>query len=77
MNPDEAARAARDLQSRRMLPAHVGRFTLANHPWDEPFRRLAASSDASQVAVLTPKIGEPLYLQEQNQGFSRWWEGIE
>ena len=36
MTPEEAVLAARDLGARTLLPAHVGRFAIANHPWDEP-----------------------------------------
>jgi L-ascorbate metabolism protein UlaG (beta-lactamase superfamily) len=58
MNPEEAARAADELQARKLLPAHVGRFTIAKHPWDEPLKRIAAASEGKRPALLTPKIGE-------------------
>jgi L-ascorbate metabolism protein UlaG (beta-lactamase superfamily) len=32
MNPEEAVRAAEDLQAKALLPAHVGKFTIARHP---------------------------------------------
>jgi L-ascorbate metabolism protein UlaG (beta-lactamase superfamily) len=77
MNPEEAMRAAIDLQAKPLLPAHVDRFSLAKHPWDEPFRRITVASEATHLGVLTPKIGEPLYLGGKDQRFSRWWEGID
>ncbi len=36
MTPEEAAQAAQDLGARALIPAHVGRFTIADHSWDEP-----------------------------------------
>ncbi|RJG01297.1 MBL fold metallo-hydrolase [Noviherbaspirillum sedimenti] len=77
MNPEEAARAADELQAKTLLPAHVGRFTLAKHSWDEPFKRISAASEGKRPKLLTPKIGEPLYLDGHTQQFSKWWEGID
>ena len=37
--------------------AHVGRFAIASHPWDEPFIRGAAAADKAGMPLLTPKIG--------------------
>ncbi|CAM3970588.1 MBL fold metallo-hydrolase [Rahnella bruchi] len=34
MFPEEAAQAAEDLDAVRLLPAHVGRFSIAAHDWD-------------------------------------------
>lgn len=73
MTPDEAAQAAVDLQTKALLPAHVGRFSIARHAWDEPFERIAAVSIGKPYRLLTPMIGEPLRLGGQGQVFSRWW----
>ena len=45
MTPEEAARAAQDLQANALLPGHVGKFSLARHSWDDPFRRITAASE--------------------------------
>nr|WP_319557109.1 hypothetical protein [uncultured Vibrio sp.] len=42
MKPDESVQACLDLNPKALLPAHVGRFTLAQHDWREPFNRIAA-----------------------------------
>lgn len=44
MTPEEAVKAARDLNASMLLPSHVGRFSIARHAWDEPFIRIAAAS---------------------------------
>jgi len=77
MNPEEAARAAEILQAKALLAAHVGRFALARHAWDEPFQRMTAASRDKPYALLTPRIGEPVQLDDRHQRFPRWWEGID
>jgi L-ascorbate metabolism protein UlaG (beta-lactamase superfamily) len=77
MNPEEAARAAEILQARAVLPAHAGRFSLARHAWDEPFRRFAAASVGKPYRLLTPRIGEPVRIGDSRQEFGRWWEGAD
>ena len=76
MTPEEALQAAKDLRARRLLPGHFAKFPLANHAWDEPLRRIAALSDYSEIPILTPRIGEKVDLNESNQRFTQWWEGI-
>jgi L-ascorbate metabolism protein UlaG (beta-lactamase superfamily) len=77
MTPEEAAQAAEALRAKALLPAHVGRFSIARHSWDEPFKRIAAASEGKKYRLLTPMIGEPVSLDDGNQRFSRWWESVE
>lgn len=72
MTPKEADLAARDLGAKAFIPAHVGRFCIADHPWDAPFKQLAAMNQDKTYALLTPKIGEPVHLNHP-QKFSEWW----
>lgn len=73
MNPEEAVSAAKDLHSATLLPSHVGRFTIARHAWDEPFRRIASASKSESPRLLTPVIGEPVLLGNIQQKFTQWW----
>ncbi|MBM9616574.1 MBL fold metallo-hydrolase [Desulfobulbus rhabdoformis] len=73
MTPEEAVRAAQDLGAAALIPAHVGRFTIANHPWDEPFERVLAASKDSGLVLKTPQIGEPLDLDVSGEPFTPWW----
>lgn len=59
MTPQEALNAARDLKSNIMSPAHVGKFALARHAWDDPFKRLELAAQDQSISIVTPKIGEP------------------
>lgn len=76
MTPEEASRVALELNTKSLLPAHVGRFALASHPWDDPFKRITTASNGKNYQLLTPKIGEPIELDNTQQKFSAWWEGI-
>lgn len=65
------------LGARALLPAHVGKFSIAWHAWDEPFARIAAASVGRNFRLLTPMIGEPVRLDDDEQRFSRWWERVQ
>lgn len=77
MNPEEAAQAAEDLRAKAMTPGHVGRFALANHAWEEPFVRITAASRNREYRLLTPIIGEPVYLDLKNPACPPWWETMQ
>ncbi|WP_249931094.1 MBL fold metallo-hydrolase [Ramlibacter sp. 2FC] len=74
MTPEEAAQAARDLDARALMPAHVGRFSLARHAWNDPFERIRAASRGRPYRLLTPRIGEALPLDGHEPGFPPWWQ---
>jgi len=73
MNPEEALKAAKDLNAATLLPSHVGRFTIARHTWDEPFIRIASANHGGNPGLLTPIIGEPVLLGADQQKFTQWW----
>ncbi|MEY2892065.1 MAG: hypothetical protein RJA98_1973 [Pseudomonadota bacterium] len=73
MTPQQAAQAAQDLNARALLPAHVSRFTLARHAWNDPFEQVSAESQGKPYQLLTPRIGEALYLGDPGQRFLPWW----
>lgn len=77
MTPEQAVRAAEDMGARSMLLAHVGRFCISTHPWDEPFVRVVGASREKNFRLLTPKIGEAVRLDDAKQQFSHWWEGMQ
>lgn len=74
MNPEEAVKAAEDLQAKALLPAHVGKFTIARHAWDEPFTRIAEASRRENFRLLTPRIGEQIFLENMQAEMSQWWK---
>ncbi|MDR3221191.1 MAG: MBL fold metallo-hydrolase [Candidatus Accumulibacter sp.] len=77
MAPEEAAHAAGELGAKALLPAHIGRFAIAKHPWDEPFKRIVAASEGKNFRLLTPMIGQPVMLDGPAQSFGPWWEEVD
>ena len=77
MMPEETAQAAVEIGAKALLPAHSGKFAISNHAWKDPFIRLARASYDKPYKLLTPVIGEPVYLEDEKQIFSHWWEKCE
>lgn len=76
MTPQEAAQAAVDLRTQTLLPAHIGRFSIARHAWYAPFERISAASEGLPSRLATPRIGEVLRLDEERPSFSPWWNDL-
>ncbi|MBV8044802.1 MBL fold metallo-hydrolase [Pluralibacter sp.] len=74
MMPEETAQAAVDLNARAVLPGHSGRFVLAKHTWDDPYKKLAQESEGKPYRLLTPVQGEPVWVANPHQQFRVWWE---
>ncbi|MGB3799047.1 MAG: MBL fold metallo-hydrolase [Lewinella sp.] len=75
-HPGEVLQAARDLGARRLFPVHSSKFTLAAHPWDEPYRKITELNEDFNIPLVTPMIGEVVELKDTTQVFARWWEGL-
>lgn len=76
MNPEEAAQAASDVGASAVTPDHIGRFALASHNWDDPFKRFMRAAQNRTYALWMPVIGQPIYLDGREQLFSNWWEAV-
>ncbi len=76
MLPEEVIPAAKDLKAKRLFPVHNSKFTLGNHPWDEPMKRVAELSRSENIPLVTPMIGEIVRLNDPDQQFSEWWTGL-
>ncbi len=75
--PDEVLKAAKDLKAKRLFPVHSSKFVLANHPWKEPLSVITDHNEKDfHCPVITPKIGELVYLKDSKQVFPKWWEGV-
>lgn len=76
MKPEEVLMAAKDLGTDLLFPVHSGKFSLANHDWDEPLKRIDSLSQISGMPIITPMIGEKVFLKNREQTFRKWWEEI-
>jgi len=74
--PEEVDQATIELRAKNLLTVHHSKFTLGRHPWDEPLRKISSLSENKPYKLATPMIGELVYLDNPNQKFEKWWEGI-
>uniref|UniRef100_UPI0032163D50 MBL fold metallo-hydrolase n=1 Tax=uncultured Draconibacterium sp. TaxID=1573823 RepID=UPI0032163D50 len=72
--PEQVLEAARDLDAKRLFPVHSGKFALANHSWSDPLTQITNLNKKNPMPLLTPIIGEIVYLDKTSQQFSSWWE---
>ena len=78
MLPSETAQAGDDVGAKFVIPSHGGKFALARHPWQEPYRELTRESEGRSYRLITPVIGEAVHLDKlPEQKFSKWWEQME
>ena len=73
MLPDETAKASEDIFAKKVVPIHSGKFALARHLWNEPYKNLLAESEGKDYKLLTPKIGELINFDGENI-FEKWFE---
>ncbi|MFM7857479.1 MAG: MBL fold metallo-hydrolase, partial [Flammeovirgaceae bacterium] len=76
MMPEETIQAAIDLKTNKAMAVHWGKFALANHAWDESINRAVAASKEKNVNLITPMIGEAVYLKSE-QNFAEWWKAVQ
>lgn len=77
MTPEEAVKAAEAVGAKSVLLSHVGKFSISYHSWDSPFIRMAKASAGKDFRLLTPKIGDAVFLDDANQSFGPWWEELQ
>ncbi|WP_375559310.1 MBL fold metallo-hydrolase [Bernardetia sp. OM2101] len=78
MMPKEVLKAAKDLNAKRLFPVHSSKFALANHAWDEPLTKVSNLNQNLEkpFSLVTPIIGEKVEIQNMNESFENWWEGL-
>ena len=72
--PEETLKAAKALQTKRLMPVHSSKFALAMHPWYEPLTEITRLNSGYDVPLVTPLIGECVNLKETEQAFQDWWK---
>jgi len=75
--PEDVLKAAIELRAKRVMPVHSSKFVLAQHPWDEPLKKITELNQSVGIPLITPMIGEIVRLDDPTQTFGRWWESIE
>ncbi|MDR1345346.1 MAG: MBL fold metallo-hydrolase [Bacteroidales bacterium] len=79
MMPEETLQAGRDLNAKNVIPIHNSKFALSRHSWDEPMQRITAANmkHPNPLRLLTPSIGEIVFLNDTTQKFGQWWQETE
>ena len=75
MFPEETVQSAIDLKAKVLMPIHNSKFNLSLHPWQEPLERALAISEAKEMNLVTPGIGESFTLQSQLPE-EQWWKSL-
>ncbi len=75
MMPEEVVQAAIDLKAKKFFPVHWSKFSLSLHDWDEPIRRVTSEARLKGMPVLTPMIGEAVYLNKEGTT-NDWWSKV-
>ena len=76
MMPEQVLLAAKDLKAKRLFPVHSSKFALANHAWNTPLKTITELDKSANQSLITPIIGELVYLKDTTQTFSKWWENV-
>lgn len=78
MLPNETAQAAEDVGAKFVLPMHGGKFALARHIWQEPYRELTKESQGRKYSLITPENGGIAYFDDlRPEMFDQWWERMQ
>ena len=70
--PEEAILGFLDLKGKYLVPVHWGMFNIAVHNWYDPIQESVIYSSKYGVTLMTPKLGQLVYLNKSNN-FENWW----
>lgn len=69
----ETAQAAVDLRANLLQPIHWAKFAEADHPWNEPIKKLLPAAKKLNIPLNIPRIGEPYTLGNPPKQ-AVWWD---
>ncbi len=76
MLPEDLVKAANDLNPKKVLTVHHSKYALGKHSWHEPLDNISKADERDSLNLITPMIGETVYLNDATQEFKKWWENI-
>jgi len=71
MTPEQVLQAAKDLGAKRLLPVHSSKFALSTHDRDAPLKTIS-ELNSGNMQLVTPMIGQAVYLKNTRQQFVEW-----
>ncbi|UEG54959.1 MBL fold metallo-hydrolase [Mucilaginibacter daejeonensis] len=69
----QSAQAATDLKADMLQPIHWAKFEEADHPWNEPIKKLLPAAEKLNIQLNVPRIGEP-YTLGRPPKTTIWWD---
>lgn len=72
--PEQVPMAIKDLQAKKTIPVHSGKFALALHAWNEPLELIYQNAVQENLLIQTPKIGELLATDDEFRVNEKWWD---
>ncbi|WP_286589304.1 MBL fold metallo-hydrolase [Sphingobacterium sp. N143] len=75
--PEEWGAEIKDLQAKVTLPIHSSKFALAMHGWKEPMEKFYEIANKEHIAVITPQLGELVYLNKLDTVYAPWWREVD
>ena len=75
--PQQLPQTIKDLWAKKIIPAHNGKYALSTHLWKEPLEIISKEAEKNKFNLLTPKIGEVIDLNNNEQTFEKWREKVE
>jgi len=76
LRPEEAVIVHLALKGKVLFPIHWGTFDLAAHTWSEPIERLVKTTEAEDIDLIAPRLGE-IVDSDNRIDLIRWWENLE
>ena len=71
--PNDLVQVIKELDPGQVMTVHHSKFALARHPWYEPLENISRAAQENGFPLLTPLIGEPVWLNDSTQQFQKWW----
>jgi len=72
--PADLVKAVKDINPKKLLTVHNSKFILSSHTWEDPLVNISKAAEEEGFNLLTPMLGEPVYLDDDSQVFQKWWE---
>ena len=77
MFPEETVQAGLDVKAKTIMPIHWGGFKLAMHTWKDPIERVSKTAKELDMDLVTPRIGESIFLKGNDDLKDMWWKDYE
>ena len=75
MQARHTVKAFHDVKAKSLFPVHWSTYELFTHKWDEPIQDLMLEVKRKPISLLTPLVGQSIYLHSP-QAKIKWWDEV-